>query len=286
MHFHFDFSATQVLWTLTFAALLVLLIVLMGRDRVRRFPWFTVATVLMALRLLATRLLFGRMAPMVSSEIFLAMSDLAEIVSILMVVEIARRAFKGAGRVAWISGTLVLLAIAGVVTAEWGPWPSWKTLMAGSELSALRLMQLFAQKSDLFASMLFILLGLLLVLLGRRFGAGWRSHTQQIVIGLSTAAFAQLAVRLIWQEIALHTTIHSQTDYTHVMALQGKFYNANNVVYLAVLVWWIVCLWIDEPGSRAAATAKGVPQSIESSITKGESPTKAESSANELKADS
>ena len=23
-------------------------------------------------------------------------------------------------------------------------------------------------------------------------------------------------------------------------------------VYLAVLVWWIVCLWIDEPGRKAA----------------------------------
>ncbi len=93
------------------------------------------------------------------------------------------------------------------------------------------------------------------MLFGRRFGAGLRSHTQQIAIGLSTASIAQLAVRLIWQQIAVHTTIHSQAEYAHVMGLQDKFYSANNVLYLVVLMWWIVCLWIDEPGSVAAGTA-------------------------------
>ncbi len=38
-------------------------------------------------------------------------------------------------------------------------------------------------------------LGLLVVLFGRRFNAGWRSHTQQITIGLSTVAIAQMALQ-------------------------------------------------------------------------------------------
>jgi hypothetical protein len=37
------------------------------------------------------------------------------------------------------------------------------------------------------------------------------------------------------------------------MGLEDKFVNADSVVLLAALVWWIVCLWIDEPGSKAAA---------------------------------
>lgn len=228
------------------------MVVLLGRDRVKRFPWFTASIVLMALRMLASRLLLGRMAPVVSSEIFLVLADLASITALLVVVEMARRAFAGASRRAWIVATLILLAIAGVVIAEWGPWPSIKTLLAGSTLSVLRTMQLVAQKTDLFADVLIIQLCLLVVLLGRRFMAGWRSHVQQIVIGLSTAAIAQLAVRLIWQEIALHTTIHQQAEYQRVMDLQSKFYNANSLVYLAVLVWWIACLWIDEPGMNTA----------------------------------
>jgi hypothetical protein len=57
MHFS-GFNTVQILWTLTFAALLVLLVVLLGRDRARRFPWFTASMVLTALRLLASRMLY------------------------------------------------------------------------------------------------------------------------------------------------------------------------------------------------------------------------------------
>jgi hypothetical protein len=272
MHLNLGFSAVQILWTLTFAALLVLLVVLLGRDRVRRFPWFTASMVMMTLRMVASRLLYGKMAPIVSSEIFLVLALVAAIVSLLVVVEMARRAFSGAGRVAWITATLVLVAVGGVVVVLWGPWPSAKALFAGSTLGALRLMQLIAQKAETLADLLVIQLGILVVLFGRRYHADWRSHVQQIVIGLSTAAMAQLGVRAIWQVIALHTTIHSQADYRRVMGLEDKFVNADSVVLLAALVWWIVCLWIDEPGSKAAAdpaedappVAKQLPHAAES----------------------
>ena len=151
MHLNFGFSAVQILWTLTFAALLVLLVVLLGRDRARRFPWFTAGMAIMALRMVASRLLYGKMAPIVSSEIFLALALVAAIVALLVVVEMARRAFSNASRVAWITSTLVLLAVGGVVLALWGPWPSAKTLFAGSTLGVLRLLQLVAQKAETLA---------------------------------------------------------------------------------------------------------------------------------------
>jgi len=130
----------------------------------------------------------------------------------------------------------------------------------------LRLMQLIAQKAETLAYLLVIQLGILVVLFGRRFHAGWRSHVQQIVIGLSTAAIAQLVVLIVWQVIALHTAIHQQSDYVRVMALEEKLFNANNVVFVAVLVWWITCLWIDEPGSKTAAGApvEAAPPAAES----------------------
>ena len=56
MHLNFGFTTVQILWTLTFAALLVLLVVLLGRDRTRRFPWFTASIALVAVRLLASRM--------------------------------------------------------------------------------------------------------------------------------------------------------------------------------------------------------------------------------------
>jgi hypothetical protein len=255
MHFNFGFTTTQVLWTLTFAALLVLLVVLLGRDRARRFPWFTVSIAAVAFRLLASRLLFGRMAPMPLTTVVLTLADLTAIIGVLVLVEIARRAFTGASRRSWVAGTLILVAVAAVVAGVWGAWPAWQTLTAGTPLAMLRLMQLAAQRIELLGDLLAAELGLLVVLLGRRFGAGWRSHTQQIMIGLSTAGLTELAMRIIWQEIAAHAVARTQMEYERIMGLQQKLYNANNVVYLAVLVWWVVCLWIDEPGTKTSGLA-------------------------------
>ena len=272
MHPNIDFSAVQILWTLTFASLLVLLVVLLGRDRARIYPWFTLSLILTALRLLASRMLYGRMAPITMSAIFLTLAVVAALVSLLVVVELARRAFSSASRRVWIIATLVMLALSIAVLATWGPWPAWKTLAGESALSTLRLMQLVAQKADLLASVLIVELGMLIVLAGRHFNAGFRSHTQQIVIGLSTASIAQLAVRGIWEAIALHAAPHSQAEYERVLGLQEKLYNANSVVFLAVLVWWIVCLWINEPGKEPALEVPATASDEASPATSGDLP--------------
>ena len=128
MHFNFDFTAVQVLWTLTFAALLVLLVVLLGRERARRFPWFTASIVLVALSKLGSRLLYGKLPEITSATIFITLADASMIVSLLVLVELARQAFGAVRRRTWIVWTLALVAVGGAVLAVWGPWPAWKTL--------------------------------------------------------------------------------------------------------------------------------------------------------------
>ncbi|MGA2674078.1 MAG: hypothetical protein ABSE99_12725 [Terracidiphilus sp.] len=261
MHFNFGFTAVQILWTLTFAAQLVLLVVLLGRERMRRFPWFAASIVLVTLRLLASRLLFGRLPQITSATIFIAMADLVAILGLLVMVELARRAFATARPRTWIVGTLATAAVGIAVLALWGAWPAWKTLIADSSyLGVLRLMQLVAQKGELLVNVLTVELSLLIVLFGRRFKAGWRSHTQQIAIGLSTMAIAQLAVQAIWQIIATTAAPHSRDEYMRILGLRDKLLSANNVVYLAVLVWWVAWLWFDEPGTPRAdeASAEGI----------------------------
>jgi hypothetical protein len=254
MHFsNFDFSATQILWTLTFAALLVLLVVLLGRDRAKRFPWFTASIAMMGLLLLTEQLLLTRLPRIIGIEIYWVLSNLNAAIGLLVLVELARRSFHGAKRLGWIIGTLAVLAGGTAALVLWGPWPSWLTLTAQSQYEAIRLMQLAADKGMLLSGVLTIELGLLVTLLARRFGAGWRSHAQRIMVGLSTAALAQLALRGTLQAIGTHSVIHTQAEYEKVLGLRDKLINADKVVYLCVLLWWIACLWIDEPGDSAEA---------------------------------
>ena len=149
----------RVLWTLTFAAQLVLLVVLLGRDRARRYPWFTAGIALASLRLMAEVLLTGRMATPPLQETLLTLADLAVIVGLLVLVELARRAFAGLQRFLWIVNAAGMLVVAGGVLTVWGPWPARKDLVLDSLLGRLRLMQLLALKGELLVALLTVVLG-------------------------------------------------------------------------------------------------------------------------------
>jgi hypothetical protein len=278
MHLNFHFTVVQILWTLTFAAQLVLLVVLLGRDRIKRFPWFTAAIVLMALRLLAIKLLGDRLPTYTLSYIFITMAAVDALVGLLVVVELARRAFAPVRRGIWIAYALAALVLGIAILSVWVPWPAWKTLTVDSTVAILRLMQMAAQRLDMLVDLLTVELGLLVILLGRRTGAGWGTHAQRLVIGLSTASLGQLAVEAIWQFIAKTAVPHSQAEYQHILGLRDKLFNANGVVYIAVLVWWIACLWADEPGaaSQPPETGQLLPDEAEAHSSQPEAEAESE----------
>jgi hypothetical protein len=252
MHPHFELPARQILWTLTFAAQLVLLVVLVGRDRARRFPWFTAGIVIFALELMAEVLLAGRMAMIPLQETLLSLADLGVIFSLLVVVEVARRAFSAAPLSQWIVNSVGLLVVAGFLLVFWGPWPHATELALDTLLGKLHLMQLVALKGNMLVDILAIGLGLLIMIFGRHYKAGWRSHTQMISIGLSTAAISWLTSQAVVQSIVRTAHPQNKTEYEHVLNLITNLLNANKAVYVAVLVWWIVWLWLDEPGAAVA----------------------------------
>jgi hypothetical protein len=259
MHFDFHFTAVQVLWTLTFASLLVLLVVLYGRDRVRRFPWFTAGIVVVAIRLLTNRLLHDRLPPVTMAAVAITLADIAALVTLLVVVEMARHAFHRATSRAWLGWSIGLLALAGVVLWKWGPWPQWKTIAFDTTVARLQFMQFVAVKVALLTNVLIIGLTLLVLAFGHRYGAGWRSHVQRILIGISTASLSQMSAQAIWEAIVRHTTPHSQAEYQHILGIQDKMLNANSAIYVLVLVWWIVCLWNDAPGAGDTVSADPIP---------------------------
>jgi hypothetical protein len=259
MQLSFEFFARQfatierILWTLTFASQLVLLVVLLGRDRARRYPWFTAGIALFALRLMSEELLNGRMAKLPYAVITLTLAILGVIAGLLVLVELARSAFAGVQRSTFIVNTLGLLLMAGGLLTVLGPWPVWKQLATlDPTMVKLYLMQLAAQKGDLVVAMLTVGLGMLVFLFGRHFKAGWRSHTQSIVIGL----FA-LAVSLLASEVVVLRTLHfTAAEQASVMRLRFDFGFAHELMYLAAPVWWIVWLWREEPGAAAVAATE------------------------------
>ena len=274
MHFHFPFSASDILWTLTFAAHLVLLVVLLGRDRMARFPWFTVSVILLALRILTIRMLVKRIPSLTMDGINIVMADIGALVGLLVVVEIARRAFGKVRRPAWITGAIVLMALGAVVLKFWGPWPAWSMITARGTMATLRLLQLIAQKTGLLVDVETIAVGLLIVLLGSRVGAGFRSHTQQIAIGLSTASITELAIQGIWQSLikaaqANPAILQSIPAQQRVLGLGDKLSNTNSTIYITILLWWIVCLWRDEPGQSSAAVQDSAPAVNQTAIGPG-----------------
>lgn len=255
MHIHFSFELLeQVLWTVTFAAHLVLLVVLLGRDRAARFPWFTASIVLVAFRLLTSRLLAGRLPQMTMAEMFIVVADIGAFLSLMVVLEIARKAFGKVRRATWVGSALAVMAAGALVLVFWGPWPAWKTVVSAPPIQFL---QLIAEKAGMLADVETILVGLLIVAFGHRYGAGWRSHTQSIAIGLSTASIAQLSVQGIWQAIARTAVAHSMAEYRHIIGIREHLFNTSSGVYIAVLIWWIIMLWFDEPGKARTSASAG-----------------------------
>ena len=261
MHFHFPFSAPDILWTLAFAGQLVLLVVLMGRDRMARFPWFTAAAVLTGLRLLCVKLLSGRLPQMTMARVFIVMAEIASLLGLLVILEIARRAFGTVRRSTWVTWSLALLVLGGIVLAYWGSWPAWKTVR--STLTSMQMLQLMAQKTALLVDLENVAVGILVVFFGHRYSAGWRSHTQQIVIGLSTASLAQISIGILWERIVHSAAPHSMAEYQRLVGLRDKLFNANSAMYVVVLVWWIVWLWRDEPGQGTTDAARASTASEE-----------------------
>jgi len=90
------------------------------------------------------------------------------------------------------------------------------------------------------------------ILFGRKYKAGWRSHTQRIVIGLSIAAISQLALIIALDRIARTAAPQTRADLDRIVSFRDKLINTSTGVYLAVLVWWIVCLWMDEHGTASS----------------------------------
>jgi hypothetical protein len=103
------------------------------------------------------------------------------------------------------------------------------------------------------------MVGLLLRIFGKRFGFGWRSHAEQIALGLSTYSLGFLAVLGITDYMKRTVHLTSRAQYDHIVKLFANLDNARFALWAVVLIWWCVWLWKDEPGA-SGPTAGSEPE--------------------------
>ncbi len=254
-----------ILWALVLAAHLVLMIVLLGRERIGRFPWFTAAIALSAIRLIADHLLHSKLTTVAFYWESYSGSILQGIVGVLVLIELCRHVFSSgrAGKIlkgkGWIGGLLVTVPIAFAVAALWNLGLSWATMKADAAHLPLYIDLYVALKSELFVAVLTVEIGVLLQFFGRRFGAKWRSHDRQIVLGLSTVSLALLTVQATTDIVKHNLHLTSRDQYEHVIRMFENLDNGRFAVWLLALIWWIIWLWRDEPGAQPAAEMAEIP---------------------------
>jgi len=258
-------TVLQILWALVVAAHLLLLIVLMGRDRIRTFPWFTTAIAVSTVRLLADHLLHGKLTTLAFYWQSYSAMAVDAVIGILVLVELALHVFSsGKGRLllkpnGWLGWILVTFSISIGAVWTWGPWPSWAALKADPNQLPLLIVVLTGLKGQLFLAILTVQVALLMRFFGRRFGFGWKSHDQQIALGLSTNALGFLAVQAISDAIKRTVHLTSREQYERVVHLMTNLDNARFAIWFLALLWFIIWLWRDEPGSPSTGATIPIP---------------------------
>jgi len=257
MHWNLE----QVLWALILAGHLVLLIVLLGRDRTTRFPWFTAAVSISTVRLLVDHLLYGKLTSIAFFWQNYSLLLVSSIIAILVLAELVRPVFgsgKGGthpklhGWLGWPAWSLVVVVVAAGAVVAIGPWPDWESVFKDKNLLALRLVWIAALKADLFVGFLAVEVTILLVAFARRFGSAWTRHPTLIAIGLSTVSISQYAVQFISQAIVRNASGQLTEDQrVKILHTLTNLDHAKVALWLMALAWWIVWLWRDEGGRPA-----------------------------------
>ena len=258
----------QFLWALTLAGHLVLLIVMLGRDRIQRFPWFTAAVTISTVRLLADHLLHGKLTTAAFYWQTYSLLLVSAIIGILVLAELAWQVF-GSGRggirlkaYGWIGWTLATFIVAVATVVAIGPWPSWESMSSDKSLLALRLVWVGALKLDFLVGLLAVEIMLLLLAFGKRFGFSWRSQPTLIAIGLSTIAISQYSVQGVTQSIVRNAHPNSREEYARILRLLTNLDHGRVAIWCVALIWWIVWLWRDERGKPTAAEAVATPELV------------------------
>jgi hypothetical protein len=223
------FTAQEIaLWIAGFAATAVLFGILVGKGRVRQFPFFTA---LIGFDGLQSVVLFLAMAhPHLYEILFWGGQVVDFTLQLAVVIEIARQVFRPFGK--WAEGSrsfwtaacgLSLVAAAGLtfIASPHAPTFAWAWVIKG----------------QLFAIMFTCMISIAVLVTARRYGLGWRNHVMGLAQGWTFWAFFAFAVE----------TCHSYFGYSSSSSLYVHLANMEAVADIAAQIYWSFILWQEEP---------------------------------------
>ena len=149
----------------------------------------------------------------------------------------------------------LLFILAGGVLWKWGAMAQLESLAFDTTIAKLQFMQFLAVK-----------LGLLQMCFPSDSAcSSWPSGTLWSRLAQSCSAHHDRALdRFALADggagnLADHCTPHYPAFTGGIRTRHwatGKLLNTNSAIYVLVVIWWIVCLWIDEPARQHTATLR------------------------------
>ncbi|HVJ09596.1 MAG TPA: hypothetical protein VM554_14560 [Acidisarcina sp.] len=226
-------------WMAGLVGHLLLVMVLLVRGRVARFPLFTALIIFYIVRTATPQMPFTHtLQPGTYMWLFWGFEIGDVILRALVLGELLRLAFKGTevplARVAAWSAVAVALSVALAVLA--GP------------MQRMLVWSIFA-KGNLAVAILSLLALVALIWTRGKTHLPWRSHIFAISSGLAFYAliFLSLQAMQLWGGSAANP--HGE----HAAFLRQWMQASAAVAYLAVVLYWVVSLWLDDGSARSAA---------------------------------
>jgi len=223
----------RLFWATGFIGQIILLVVLVARDRVRAFPLFTamVASSFLSTFVMYFVYLYG--SPESYYYGYWIVGTINMLLQLGMVYEIASCLFAPLGHWAQdakssfirIVGISILVDI--ILTALCSPVKS-------------TLMQTVVTRGTFFCSALMSELFVGLFVLAATGGFPWKTHVGRIAQGLGAYSFVGV----------LFDTTTSWMGWTHQASTIHALSMVKVVAYLGALTYWIVSLWYDAPEPR------------------------------------
>jgi hypothetical protein len=219
----------RAVWVVGFAGHIILLFVLVGKERWRTFPIFTSLIAFNTLRTILLFLIYRYGSEVVYSRAYWSIEVLDIGLQLGLVFEMARIVLKPTGT--WVRDAWKLFSLFGAVGTCIAAVLAFVAVPA-----TVTGLNAWSTRAQLFPTMLFCVLFASVMVASSSLGLVWRNHVMGLGRGLT-----------IWAIVSLMGGVCSYFGPNwHINLLD----HIRITTYIGATVYWIITFWYPEPKSR------------------------------------